>query len=176
MEAFESSLASSSDACTIPFKFFSNVSAGTTPAVFIPLNPASLGGRVTNISLYFTSFKIQDLLITFLNGNTGPTGNVVVGVLDDAVAEGDVPTTASGLSELRCSGIAWVNQTVPSTIVWKSVDRSLWYKVYAGATGSDTRLTYPGTIYYASDVASQALTIMVEGRITFKGAVDTLSG
>jgi len=173
-QAFESSLSRGGDSCVVRSKQLLQPTVGTTPTLILNINPAGLGGRQTAIGAVFSDFRVKNVLVRFIGSTTATSipETVAVGFLDDSSgAEGDAPTNANDILELRCSGVSLGATTVPTEIVYRPVNSQLWYKTFAGASGSDPRLTTPAVLYAAS-AAAGAASIEVDVTIVYKGAVD----
>jgi len=183
--AFEARLARSTDASVLCGKFLTSAtSITTTPSSFFSLSPANLGVRAVALSAIFARYRFKYVRFKFsgtITVATAPTlvpGILVLAVLDDSsTAEGDAPTTATALTELRCSGTNFAIQTVPTEFVWQPVDKTKWYYTYNGASGSDVRLVAPGVLYTASTVAAgsgvaTSIDVEIDYELVFSGAVD----
>ncbi len=173
-EAFEATLATSSDATVIRAKLFLTPTTATTPTVVTAFDPVSLGGRLAAVSGIYSSYRFKQIVVKFL---TVPgSGSVSLGALDDASgAEGDAPSTISGVQELRCSGSSMQGVTVPTDFVWRPVDTALWFKTFAGSSGSDQRLVIPAILYAAGASGTPQFSLELDITCVFKGAVDTVS-
>jgi len=147
------------------------------------LNPLNLGSRAAGLAAVFARYRFKYVRFKFLGNIANSSfpsiiGIVVLGILDDSsTAEGDAPTTATALTELRCSGTNMSTQTVPTEFVWQPVDKSKWYYTYTGATGSDVRLASPGVLYVGSTIApgsgvTTAVDVEIDYAVVFSGAVD----
>jgi hypothetical protein len=184
--SFEASLARGGDSFSLRGKLLTSAfSIGPTPNAIFALTPLNLGPRAAALSAIFARYRFKFIRFKFIgsiqNSTTGASsgiGQIGLGVLDDSsTAEGDAPTTVSGLLECRCSGTNMSTQTVTTEFVWMPVDKSKWYYTYTGATGSDVRFTSPGVLYAGSTVASgaginTACEIEVDYSVVFSGAVD----
>jgi hypothetical protein len=119
----------------------------------------------------FARFRVKSLIIKFFAQPTaGASGIMALGILDDAGAEGEQPTTFDGVSELRCSAINFVSETIPTEFIWKPLDSSKWYYGPGGVTGSDTRLVYPGALYSGSSNSGQPYFVVIDYVLVFAGA------
>jgi hypothetical protein len=173
-EAYEATLARSSDAAVIRAKLFLSPTSASTPTTVISLDPVSLGGRLAAMAGIYSSYRIKVAILKFL---TVPGGaSVALGALDDASgAEGDAPTSISGVQELRCSGTSMQGVTVPTEFQWSPVDKTLWYKTFAGSSGSDQRLVIPAILYSCGASGTPSFSLEIDVTCVFKGAVDTVS-
>jgi hypothetical protein len=177
-EAFEANLSRSSDATVLRGKFLLNPTPTAVPSNILSLSPAnvSMGGRLNQLALSFSRYRFKYLKFRFLTANVVPasfSGQVALGVVDDGVATtSDTPTTASGVMELRCSGTAFVNQTVPTTFEWSPADKEFWY--YTTPDAIDARFLNSGLLFIASTSTGGApiTDIEVDYCCVFKGAVD----
>jgi len=169
IERFESNLASQSDAFNLKGKLLIPIgSVGTSPTLIFPLIPSNMGARATALGVNFSRYRINRLWFKFFPDGANPA--TVMGIVDDSSAEtGDVPTTTSGLLELRCSGVALAGQTVPTIVEYKRLD-NLWRYCQAGASG-DPRLYNQAAFYMAVSAAAGAVTVEMDFDITFKGAI-----
>jgi hypothetical protein len=181
-QAFESTLALGSDAFPLRGKLLvSSSTLTTTPSSILELVPSSLGARSSALSLIYGRYRFKYLRFKFLPfapAGTGVEGpGAVLGILDDATtAEGDGPTSVSGVLEQRCSAICFSGQTIPVEFSWRPNDPSMWYYTASGASGSDNRLISCGVLYGAAAVGvSTAATIEIDFSIVFKGAIDVSS-
>lgn len=182
--AFEAQLARGGDSFPLRGKFLTSASnLGTTPSAFFNLQPSSLGVRAVALAAVFARYRFKYVRIKFQSNILTATfpsilGNVAIGVLDDATtAEGNAPTTANSVVEMRCSGTNMGTQTVPTEIVWVPLDRTKWFSTYPGVAGSDARLTSSGVLYAGSTVASGGGTVAsvdveIDYSLVFAGAVD----
>jgi len=172
-EAFVAKLAGSSDATVIRAKLLLSPSASVTPSSVLSFDPTAMGGRLAAMAGIYSNYRIKSILMKFLT--TGAT--IAVGAIDDASgAEGDAPTSVSGVLELRCSGSSFQLESIPTEVLYQPVDKSLWYKTFTGSSGSDQRLVVPAILYAAttSDGATP-FQIELDCVYVFKGAVDTVS-
>jgi hypothetical protein len=176
--AFEAKLARSSDAMVLRGKFLlSNVVSGT-PNSIIALTPVNFGARAAAAATIFTSYRIKKIGIKF-NGQTTNSGvsnaaAVVLGILDDASgAEGDAPSTANGVLELRCSAVSMPAETISTELTWSPVDKNLWYHTSSGSSTSDPRFLFPGVVYIAALSTGNFITAEFDWEVVFKGASDT---
>lgn len=139
------------------------------------LNPAFFGVRCTALAAIFTRWRIKELVIKMLfESSSTPGANVgFFGILDDSSgAEGDAPTTYEGLLACRTSGMVGIS-SLPIVRVYKPVDKKKWYYTYAGASGSDPRLTSVGVLYVAQTATNgTAVFIQVDYSLAFAGAND----
>jgi hypothetical protein len=180
-DKFSDDLGMNADSCVIRGKYLTSVSAtaGGGVVTFLALNPTALGGRASAIAGVFANYRFKTCVFRLFGGSTvSSTLNLVTfGILDDSSgAEGDGPTTYQGVAELRTSCVVPLSQGV-FTRIWKPADPKMWYKTYAGASGSDPRLVYPGEVYigYPSFTGTEIVDIEVDYSIAFKGAVDIAS-
>jgi len=166
-EAFEATLARGGDSTVLRAKRVLNpITLTSTPSLIFSITPATLSTAFADLGEVFTRFRVKQLVVRFLGTNT-----VVVGILDDANGgEGDAPGSIPQLSELRCSGASLGPQTVPTEIMWKPTDPEQWYYTQAGGSGSDPRLTSPGTLYAGSNATDGAvMTLEIDVVCVFKG-------
>jgi len=175
-EAFEANLARGGDNCVVRSKLLFAVATTTTPSVALAITPSALGGRQATIGAVFSDFRVKQIVVKFLAPDTGSSVSftVVMGFLDDASgAEGDAPTTAAGVLELRCSGSSLASSTVPTQFTYKPTDTKKWFKTYPGSSGSDQRLVVPAELYIAQLSATSApVAVELDIEIVYKGAVD----
>lgn len=137
------------------------------------LNCTYFGVRVLNMAAIFTMWRIKRLVfrITFTPA-VAANDLLVFGVLDDSSgAEGDAPTSASGILALRTSGT--IANTVGTVVREYKPANKNWMYTYAGQTNSDPRLTTYGVLY-ASQLVTGSSTVYVQAdySISFKGAND----
>lgn len=172
-EAFERQVVRSSDATPLKGKLQFTSSATGTPSAVLLLNPASatnFGVRAASVALAFSRYRFKYIRVKFLSNQGTSTSGACVGVLDDIAISGAIPTTASGVAELRASGTSFLSQTVPTSFEWRPADPNLWY--YVSSDAIDTRLSVSGIMYVASTAAS-VIDIEVDYSLVFKGAVDS---
>jgi hypothetical protein len=176
-ERFADQLAMHQDSTNLRGKAVVEVILGsgaiTNAGVF---NPAFFGVRCTALAAIFTRWRIKELVIKmfFESSANAPGANVgFFGILDDSSgAEGDAPTTYEGLLACRTSGMVGIS-SLPIVRVYKPVDKKKWYYTYAGATGSDPRLTSVGVLYVAqTGVNGTAVFVQVDYSLSFAGAND----
>jgi hypothetical protein len=135
------------------------------------ITPANMGIRTAAFSLLFSEYHINFIRVKYASGTT--SNGVVLGFLDDASgSEGDAPTSASGLLEQRCSAISLGPETVPTEFLFTQKASSFWLKTYAGASGSDPRLTVAAILYAWNVGSSNVVPIELDYSITFQCAVD----
>jgi hypothetical protein len=169
-QAFENSLARSSDSFCLRGKLLQTYSSAATAIAVLNLTPSQLGVRAAALSGVFSRYRIKSLRIKFLPGAAVP---VALGVYDEGgTTEGGAPTTQAGVLELRCSGSSLGDQTVPTEFMWKPADARLWYFTFGGSTGSDTRLVNSGVLYYGTSGTSTTVNVEIDYSIVYKGAVD----
>jgi hypothetical protein len=176
-QAFEQSLARTSDAVNLKGKFYLPAnSTSTTPSSILIFGPSALGGRAAALSTIFSRYKFKYLRFKFMSSTaTAAPASVSLGILDDALTtEGDFPTTLASLAEFRCSATKFSNETVPTEFMWTPADKSLWYYTEAGASGSDQRLVNSGILIGASS-SSCTSSIEIDYSLVFKGAIDLVS-
>jgi len=168
-QSFERSLAVLSDSTPIRGRFTgtTTVVSGTPLALFL-IQPANLGSRVASIASDFLRFRVKWIRIRFLGTPVGTTtaGFTSMGILDDVNYAGEPPTTVSGVSELRCAATTFTNETVPTTIEFRPLDKKRWY--YCTSSSND-RFDSVGTLFAASN-ASTAFAYEVDYCIVFSGA------
>jgi hypothetical protein len=176
-ERFADQLAMHQDSTNLRGKAVFEVILGsgaiTNAGVF---NPAFFGVRCTALAAIFTRWRIKELVIKmfFESSGNAPGANVgFFGILDDSSgAEGDAPTTYEGLLACRTSGMVGIS-SLPIVRVYKPVDKKKWYYTYAGATGSDPRLTSVGVLYVAqTGVNGTGVFVQVDYSLSFAGAND----
>jgi hypothetical protein len=169
-EAFERSLARGADSFNLKGKVLFSQATSTSPAAFIAVTPAQLGVRAIALAAVFSRFRVNRVLIKFMETTTGV--QTVLGILDDSAgSEGDAPTSLSGVLELRCSALAFGAQTVPTLMEWRPVDKSKWYYCNTGASGSDIRFSIPAISFVASS-GTGGISAELDYDITFKGSDD----
>jgi hypothetical protein len=168
-EAFEAKLSTGGDSCVIRSKLLLNPNtAGASVASIVEFTPIQLGGRQLAAAQLFTLFRVKEAIVKFSIG-TPSSSFATLGVLDDAIAEPDAPTSLGGVLELRASGSYLALSTVPTVFRWVPGDTSLWYHTSVGSTGSDPRLVIPGVLYGGTGAAG-SLVIEVDITIVYKGA------
>jgi hypothetical protein len=172
-EAFESSLARS-DSLVLRGKFTGGGTTGTTPGnpgLVFNVHPSNLGTRANSIYTAFSRWRVKSLTIKFfVNPASTTVGMFALGLVDDVQGEGEQPTTFDTVSELRCSGVNFINQYTPTEISFKPLDAKKWYYCPGGISGSETRLVYPASIYTASTVASSTYDYQINYVLVFSGA------
>jgi len=137
----------------------------------LTITPANMGIRTAAFQLLFAEYHINFIRVKFVSGTT--SNYVVLGFLDDASgAEGDAPTSGSGLLEQRCSGISFGPQTINTEFLYTQKASSFWLKTYAGASGSDPRLSVAAILYGFNFGSTNSVTIELDYSITFQCAVD----
>lgn len=167
-EAFERSIARN-DRSTLTGKLLNTATTTATPSVILSIEPLGLSPRTVAFAALFAEYHINYLRVKFISSTAV---NSALGVLDDASgAEGDAPSSVSGVLELRCSASSLATQTVPTEFTYTQKASSFWLKTYPGASGSDPRLAVAGLLYGASS-SSASVSIEVDYSITFQGAVD----
>jgi len=174
-EAFEANLSTSADVTVLRGKFvFSAVNSVTAglPTIQFVLNPTGAGNfglRASALASVFSRYRFKYLRIKFLEQLT--TGTIcAVGIQDDVSITANNPTTVSGVSELRCSGSAFSQQTIPTQFEWQPADKNYWY--YTTNDLTDGRLSSSGNIWTASQAASGVVNMEIDYCIVFKGATD----
>jgi len=176
---FEAALALGSDATVLRGKLLLQFANPAIPGFVIAVNPSSFGVRSTALATIFSRYKFKYLRVKFMACNTATTvlnGGGVLGFYDDSsTTEGQAPTTASGVLEMRCSGSNMTGETVPTEFLWTPVDPLKWYATTAGSAGSDVRLVEPAVLYSSGLVGTTtvAFDCEIDYCIVFKGAVDT---
>jgi len=130
------------------------------------------------MSTIFSKYRFKYLRFRFLpyTANTATAAAYAsFGVLDDGAAPvGETPITTAGVMELRCSGSAFANQTVPTQFEWRPVDPA-WRFTSSESSGGDIRLTFSGYLFGVSTIAATASTVEVDYCVVFKDAVDAQS-
>lgn len=171
-EAFERSLARS-DSLVLRGKYTSGGTTGGTPGfpgLAFNIHPSNLGTRANSMYAAFSRWRVKALTIKFfVNPSSATVGMFALGIVDDVAGEGEQPTTFDTVSELRCSGVNFINQYTPTEIFFKPLDAKKWYYTPGGVTGSDTRLVYPASIYTASTVASSTYDFQIDYVLVFSG-------
>jgi hypothetical protein len=163
-----------SDRTTLKGKLlFFGVSLTSGVNTLLTITPSALGTRPAALALIFSQYHINFIRVKFIDVNSSPFPNTTaLGFLDDASgAEGDGPTTTVGVLELRCSAVSLIAGTIPTEFMYTQKASSFWLKTYAGASGSDPRLSV-AAILFAGSVGSSLLTYELDFSITFQGAVD----
>jgi hypothetical protein len=168
-EAFERSLATTSDATNLRGKFLGTATlVAGTPLLLFSIDPQGLGVRPTALAGIYSRYRFKYLRVRFLtNAATIPAG-VVMGVLDDVAASGEPPTTVSGLLAYRCSATTFSGETVPVSFEWRPSDVQQWNFTLAS---TDNRFQIPATLYAAS-LSAGSFQYEIDYSITFKGAYD----
>lgn len=172
-EALERSLASRADATPLMGKLiFSTNTTANVVLNILTVAPTSFGVRAAALNVLFARYRFKFLNIKFFyQASPAGAGVCALGVLDDFSGEGDSPTTASGVLELRSSGTNLGGTTIPTEIMWRPVTQN-WNFCTPGSTGSDQRLVAPASTYLCS-TATGSVTIEIVYSVVFKGAVDT---
>jgi len=168
---FEQRLVQSNDATVLRGKFLLSPSlTAASVSNILTINSSALGARAAALSGIFAKYRFKQIIVKFV----AVTSGAVIGLLDDASgAEGDAPTSGGGVLELRASALANPGESVPQQLVWKPVDRTKWYYTFAGASGSDPRLTIPAIMYGVANIGTGTpVVIEVDYELVFSGAVD----
>jgi hypothetical protein len=171
-EAFALGLSRTMDTSVIRSKFLLSPTLTTTPAALIIVNPVNFGTRLNDIDGLYSNYRLKSMIVKWsVADSTG--GTAALGFLDDASgAEGDSPSTITGVAELRCSSTTFFSDTVAQYFNYSPVQRNKWYYTFAGATGSDARLVNTAVLYGAA-TASIFCTIELDCVWIFKGALST---
>jgi hypothetical protein len=175
-EAFEAGRARNTDTTVLRGVLLSTVAATTTPSSLIVLNPTSasnFGTRAAALSAVFARYRFKSIRFRFL-GTATATGTQAfqsLGVQDDISITAQNPTTASGVAELRCSGVVLGDQTVPTEFTWTPVDKNLWY--YTTNDLSDARFSTSGIVWGASSGTGGSFSLQLDYTLVFQGAIDT---
>jgi hypothetical protein len=159
------------DRATLTGKLLLTPTLSGSPSVgtVLTVTPLNLGVRAASFAVLFAEYHINFIRVKF---QTPTISTSVLGFLDDSsAAEGDAPTTLSGVLEMRCSGINMVAETIPTEFIYTQKASSFWLKTYTGASGSDPRLT-AAAILYAGVSSSSTFIVELDYSITFQGAVD----
>jgi hypothetical protein len=175
-EAFEANLTQGGDSCVFRAKILGTATLTSTPSVVLAISPPNLGARIAAAGQLFSDYRVKSLLVKFIDtaSGTGSSGLSALGFLDDASgAEGDAPTSLGGVVELRCSATSLFNTTIPSNLFYKPTNPRMWYKTYAGSSGSDQRLVVPAILFGAA--AANTVSYEMDIEVVFKGAVDLSS-
>jgi hypothetical protein len=162
-----------SDRTTIKSKLlFPNVSLSNGVNSILTIDPNNLGTRPAALAAIFSQYHINFIRVKFITTATSSVNTTALGFLDDAsTAEGDAPTTVSGVLEFRCSGVSLAGETIPTEFMYTQKASSFWLKTYSGASGSDPRLSI-AAILFAGSAGSSVLNYELDFSITFQGAVD----
>jgi len=175
-EAFEANLASSGgDSCVIRSKLLVTANLTATPVVVLNVTPQFLGARQASVGAVFSNYRIKQIVVKFMApvGQSGTTANpVTLGFVDDYSGEGDAPGNTLAIAELRCSSTCFSGVTTPQYFTYEPVDKRLWYKTYAGATGSEPRLTTPASLYGGVTGSTAVVQFEIDATLVYKGAVD----
>jgi len=174
-QSFETQLARHTDATPIRGKLLGNSAAlaAGVPSVLFLIQPSTLGSRVSSIASDYLRYRIKWLRIRFL-GNVPTTANTqvattAIGILDDIGYSGEPPTTVSGITELRCSATQFTNETVPTILEFRPIDKKKWY--YCNAPSND-RFDSVATVYGGSTVAG-SVAYEIDYCVVFAGAFTT---
>jgi hypothetical protein len=176
IEKFANTLGTHQDSTCLRGKLLVSVNiTSVTPVALLTLSPSFFGARATSLASIFANFRFKRLVIKY--NYAAPSGINTVGVLgilvDASGAEGDAPSSASGLLEFRTSATNY-NQQQPTVVEWAPTDARFWYKTFSGATGSDPRFVDTAVIYVANlNSANSTHIAEIDYSIVFKGALDT---
>jgi hypothetical protein len=144
----------------------------TTPGVVLTVSPLNLSSRTAALAAIFAEYHINFIRVKFIGSNSGVQ---TLGFLDDATtAEGDAPVNYGGVLQLRCSSSSFPNSTIPAEFTYTQKASSFWLKTYAGATGSEPRLSIAALCYGAASGTS-GTAVEFDFSVTFQGAVDILT-
>jgi len=176
IERIERNLSLAGDATPLRGKFLIQPGFTSSPSAFLALTPLNLGPRAASFAAVFSRYRFKQVSFRYsaqgTSGIFGEPGQAIIGILDDAnSSEGDGPTSAGGVAELRTSTSNWFTQTAPTEMVWKPTTRD-WFYTYAGSSGSEQRLVSSGEVYIAG-ATSGICSVEVTFQIVFKSAVDT---
>jgi hypothetical protein len=164
------------DRSTIKGKFLLTSTLGGGVNNLLTFLPASFGNRAAQMSNLFSEYHINYMRLKFFSSATsGTSGGVVLGILDDASnVEGDAPTTPAAILELRCSGVNFSGETIPTEFMYRPKTSAFWMKTFGGSTGSDDRLVSSGNLFGGLfGTGTTSLSLEIDYSITFQGAVDT---
>jgi hypothetical protein len=163
-----------------------SVSTGSanTP-VGININPAALGLRPATYSNIYSKWTIRRLIVKIVAVASSASGSCTLGFLDDTTTSTDLPTSTTGVLNLRCSSsFATVGSGLFSAVStyneyeWRPIRTRgalEWYFTTLEGSSSDPRLEVPCSLWFASSVANVACTLEVDYDIVYDGAVDTAS-
>jgi hypothetical protein len=154
-----------------------NQSVSGTPTALFNVTPTgnSLGTRLGSFCGLYSRYRFKSVRIRYLDNNTNTSTTaqfLVCGILDDTTASGTVPTTVDDVMNLRCSAVAFGDQTVPTEFTWRPLDSEKWYYTSPESTTSDSRFEYPAAFYVVGSTTATA-TIEIDVSIVFKGAADS---
>lgn len=168
---FTDRMASSSDAVHFVGRELFSVTLSSTVTSILAVDP-SLGDRANMLAGIYTKYRFKSVLFRYFASQITGSGQVCMGVLDDgSTAEGDSPSSLTGVYQLRVSSINYDGQTTPTEMLWKPNDQS-WRYTFAGMSGSDPRLYFSAILFGVSTVTT-AVTVEVMYDLVFKGATDT---
>jgi len=178
-QAFERQLSTRSDRSRLLGK--TTISTGSVTLSGFNLNPAIFGARPTAYASIFSRWRIARLIIRPLSISseaTAPTGVSFAGVLDDTATSADVPTSATGVLDLRCSVSLPAQYTSDSQneFEWRPLrGPTQWFYTTLEGSSSDPRLEVPASLWFASNSTAASALFQVDYDLMFEGAVDPLS-
>jgi len=148
----------------------------------VNLNPTFFGNRAVQFADLYSRWKINRVIIKFLQVTDSSNGAAAIGFLDDVVTSNDQPTSLLGVAQLRCA------ITVPTTagglvylapeLEWQPLrGPTKWFYTYPeSAASSDARVEIPASLWMAVTTSSAATAIMeVSFSISYEGATDITS-
>jgi len=175
-QAFERMLSVRSDTSRLLGKTV--VSTTATNPIGLDVNTHLLGARPVAFAAIFLRWKINRLIVKPLFLNLTGQGSFA-GFLDDNISSGDVPTTGSGVLDLRCSVAYPANESAYEThneFEWSPLrGPTKWFYTTLEGSTSDPRLEVPCSFWYGQTATATIGSWEVDYDISFEGAVDTLS-
>jgi len=159
------------------------LSSGVGGAVSsVNLNPVFFGNRAVQFADLYTRWKINRIIIKFVNVSDSSAGAVSIGFLDDVVTSNDDPTSLLGIAQLRCAAAipappGGLTYAVPD-LEWQPLKGPVkWFYTYPeSASSSDARVEIPASLWMAATTSTAASAIMeVSFSISFEGATDITS-
>jgi hypothetical protein len=172
-EAFNHQNARQSDSFTLRGKLAFTAALTTTPSVVLVVDPFNLGARSAALGAVFSRYRVKSLLVKFMSSSSSATDtSAALGFLDDVSITGaTLPTTYSGIAELRCSATSFIAESVPSFLEWHPVDGKRWFYTDA-ESGQDPRFFTSATLYGATAAATASMVIEIDFVLVMNGAVD----
>jgi len=145
-ETFERDLATRSQSCTVKGSLLVGISVSSPGLFSLNLTPSALVVQIAQIGAAYSKYRFNRILFKILPFSPVNTGNTPVGVLDDIVQSGGLPSSRQGVQDLRCSTLVSSNYTVPTEFEWKPIDRSIYYYIQPESTVDDTRFEVPAVL------------------------------
>ncbi len=162
---------------------FNSGGTANTP-VGANVNTSYLGARPAAYSTLYARWRVNRLIVKIITASASAGGVAILGFLDDTVTSSDVPTSATGVLNLRCSAsIPVTSSTGTSNAVstyneyeWQPLRSSpKWFYTTLEGSSSDPRLEVPCSVWVASPTEQVILQCEIDYDISYEGAVDILS-